>query len=70
MDDAPPIILNIWDKDTGAFDGDDFLGRSVIFLKDASLSTDDTKLLLNGIRYRWDSVIMSLQSERFYVHSR
>jgi len=42
MEDAPPIVLNIWDKDTGAFDNDDFLGRAVIFLKDASLSYDDT----------------------------
>ena len=40
-DDAPPIILNMWDRDEGAFDNDDFLGRAVIYLKDAALSEDD-----------------------------
>lgn len=42
QEDAPPLILNIWDKDEGAFDSDDFLGRAVIYLKDASISNDDT----------------------------
>jgi Ca2+-dependent lipid-binding protein len=41
--EAPPIILNVWDKDEDLFDStDDFIGRSVIFLKDAALSEDDT----------------------------
>jgi hypothetical protein len=38
---APPILLNIWDKDD-FLDGDDYLGRSVIYLKDANVSHDDT----------------------------
>jgi hypothetical protein len=39
MVDAPPIILNIWDKDDELLDStDDFIGRAVIFLKDAALS--------------------------------
>lgn len=41
-DDAPPIILNIWDRDEATFDSDDFLGRSVIYLKDTAFSNDDT----------------------------
>ncbi len=39
---APPIVLNIWDKDEDILDGDDYLGRSVVFLKDAALTHDDT----------------------------
>ena len=39
--DAPPICLNIWDKDE-MLDGDDFLGRCVVHLKDTSYSQDDT----------------------------
>ena len=35
--------MNIWDKDEELLDStDDFIGRAVIFLKDAALSTDDT----------------------------
>lgn len=41
IENAPPIVMNIWDKD-GAFDADDFLGRCVVYLKDANYSTDDT----------------------------
>lgn len=41
-EDAPPIILNIWDKDEGAFSNDDFIGRAVIPLNDAATSEDDT----------------------------
>jgi hypothetical protein len=33
FNDAPPIILNLWDEDTW---GKDYLGRSVIYLKDAA----------------------------------
>ena len=40
--EAPPIVLNIWDKDEGILDSDDFIGRSVIFFKDAAVSNDDT----------------------------
>jgi len=40
--DAPPIILNIWDKDEGVLDSDDFIGRAVIFLKDASYNEEDS----------------------------
>lgn len=36
--EAPPIILNIWDKDEGMFESDDFIGRAVIFLEDAASS--------------------------------
>jgi len=31
INDAPPIILNIWDKDDELFDStDDFIGRAII----------------------------------------
>lgn len=38
--DAPPIVLNVWDKDD-MLDADDFLGRCVINLSDASISEGD-----------------------------
>jgi len=34
-------VLNIWDKDE-LLDGDDYLGRCVVYLNEASLSNDDT----------------------------
>jgi C2 domain len=41
-EEAPPIVLNIWDKDNDLLDStDDFLGRAVIFFKDASMTTDE-----------------------------
>jgi len=46
LERAPPIILNIWDTDAELFDStDDYMGRSVIHLKDIppdQLSNDDT----------------------------
>jgi len=53
IEDAPPIILNIWDKDEGTFDSDDFLGRAVINLTEASLTKDDTIPLP-----KWHKVVM------------
>jgi hypothetical protein len=32
--DAPPIILNVFDKDEGFLDADDYLGRAEISLED------------------------------------
>lgn len=44
----------MWDKDEELFDStDDFIGRSVIFLKDASVSEDDTIP-----EPRWHKVVM------------
>ena len=48
LDSAPPIIFNIWDHDEDLLDSsDDFLGRAVIYLKDASsnlqFGDDDSK---------------------------
>jgi Ca2+-dependent lipid-binding protein len=52
--DAPPIILNIWDEDTGILDStDDFIGRAVINIADAAISEDDTIP-----EPRWHKVIM------------
>jgi len=36
---APPIVLNLWDRD-GMLESDDFLGRCTIKLADASTNLD------------------------------
>ncbi len=42
-EEAPPLIMNIWDKDEGMMDStDDFLGRAIIDLRDAAISEDDS----------------------------
>ncbi len=53
IEDAPPIILNIWDEDKSTFDSDDFLGRAVVYLNDAALSKDDTIPIP-----KWHKVVM------------
>lgn len=40
LENAPPIVLNIWDADD-LLDADDYLGRCVVYLKDAAISDDD-----------------------------
>lgn len=40
IENAPPIVLNIWDADD-LLDADDYLGRCVVYLKDAATSDDD-----------------------------
>jgi hypothetical protein len=44
FDWSPPIVLDIYDQDTGTFDSDDFIGRSVIFIDKAqsSISRNDS----------------------------
>jgi len=42
VEEAPPLVLNIWDKDEGILESDDLIGRAVIFLKDAAYSEDDS----------------------------
>lgn len=42
LDWAPPVILEIYDEDSGAFDSDDFIGRAVINLLDAAVSNDQS----------------------------
>jgi hypothetical protein len=40
---APPIVLNIWDKDFGIVGSeDDFMGRAVIPIEDSAHSQDDS----------------------------
>lgn len=54
LNEAPPIILNIWDKDDELFDStDDFIGRAIINFKDAAYSEDDTIP-----EPRWHKVVM------------
>ena len=45
--------MNIFDEDTGVLASNDFLGRAVIFLKDAALSEDDTIPIP-----KWHKVVM------------
>lgn len=41
-EDAPPIIFNLWDWDSGLFDStDDFLGRCVVYLNECSTNDDN-----------------------------
>ena len=41
LETAPPIVFNIWDSDNELLDNtDDFLGRAVIYLKDASTNLE------------------------------
>ena len=42
LNDAPPVVLNIWDKDEQILDTDDYLGRCVVYLNKASVSYDDS----------------------------
>lgn len=62
-DDAPPIILNIWDKDEELFKtDDDFLGRAIIFLKDAQYSDN------NDIPDpTWHKVYMGFNKEEAHI---
>ena len=41
IEDAPPIVLNIWDMDAGLIDSKDYLGRSVIYLNEASSNLNE-----------------------------
>lgn len=40
LPNAPPIVFNIWDSDD-LLDADDYLGRCVVYLTEASISKDD-----------------------------
>lgn len=38
IEDAPPIIINVWDEDDGLLDSSpDYMGTAVIYLKDANV---------------------------------
>lgn len=41
IENAPPVVMNIWDKDDGVLDGDDYLGRCVVYLTNASITSGD-----------------------------
>ena len=65
LDNAPPIVLNIWDSDADSLmDGDDYLGRAVVYLDEASsnLNTDmvgDEDTLNNSVpRPKWEPIRM------------
>lgn len=42
LENAPPIVLNLWDEDSNPLDPDDYLGRCVVYLHQTRVSTDDT----------------------------
>ena len=44
---APPVVLDIYDQDSGAFSTDDFIGRAVIFLnsEDESISRNEQRAI-------------------------
>lgn len=41
VESSPPIVLSIWDKDTGVLESDDYLGRAVIRLDEAATNLSD-----------------------------
>jgi hypothetical protein len=41
IDDIPPFILDIYDKDFGLLEGDDFICRAIIPISEASFSEKD-----------------------------
>ena len=52
LETAPPIVFNIWDHDADLLDSsDDFLGRAVIYLKDASTNLEfgDDEAMCNEV---------------------
>jgi len=47
---APPLILNVWDRDEGAFEGDDdFMGRAVISMQEAVRQKDESVLFVPDV---------------------
>ena len=36
------MVLHLWDEDDAILDSDDYLGTSVIYLKDAAICEDDS----------------------------
>ena len=60
LDTAPPIIFNIWDHDDDLTDfSDDFLGRAVIYLKDASTNLEygDDEAMCNTVpKPQWHDI--------------
>ena len=41
LENAPPIVLNLWDEDSNPLDADDYLGRCVVYLHHTAVSKDD-----------------------------
>lgn len=41
VDEMPPFVFDIYDKDFGPLDGDDFICRAIIPISDASYSIKD-----------------------------
>lgn len=71
MENAPPIVLNIWDTDEDWTDNsDDYLGRAVIYLDQASsnLNTDlvgDEDALNNSIpKPKWEKIRMGFDDSQ------
>ena len=58
IEEMPPIVLNVWDKDYGIVDTNDFIGRAVIRLNDAAHSNND-----DIPEPRWHKVRMSFNED-------
>jgi len=58
VDANPPIILEIYDADSGAFDSDDFIGRAVIDLRDAAVTQNDSVA-----RPKWHPVKLGFKTD-------
>jgi hypothetical protein len=60
IDWSPPVVLEIFDEDTGVFESDDYIGRTVVFLhlaKDAVSRNDDVP------RPQWFPVKMGFRED-------
>ena len=42
LDDAPPVVLDIWDEDPGMLDSADYMGRCVVYLDNARVCADNS----------------------------
>jgi len=43
FDWSPPVVLEIYDRDSGTFDSDDYIGRAVVFLSEAGHAVSRTE---------------------------
>ena len=70
LDQAPPIVLNIWDRDAGVTDfTDDYLGRAVIYLDKAATNLEDAekdeKIRDNKVpKPRWEKIRMGFDDSQ------
>ena len=71
IESAPPIVFNIWDRDADLLDStDDYLGRSVIYLDEASSNLNDPNqededTMCNRVpKPRWEKIRMGFDESQ------